>query len=60
MKASRTTTAVLALAVSAAALAAGAVAGDSHGGFKTTQPSMLTGVASGSTVTPLDLQGQPK
>ena len=53
MKASRTTTAVLALAVSAAALAAGAVAGDSHGGFKTTQPSMLTGVASGSTVTPL-------
>ena len=42
MKASRTTTAVLALAVSAAALAAGAVAGDSHGGFKTTQPSMLT------------------
>ena len=39
--------------VSALAIASGALAGDNDSGFKTSHPSMLTGVASGSTVTPI-------
>jgi hypothetical protein len=37
----------------ATALTAGALAGANDSGFKTSQPAMLTGVAQGSTVTPI-------
>jgi hypothetical protein len=56
MNASRRGLTVLALAAAGAVLSAGAIAGDMHqkqDGFKTTQASMLTPVAPGSTATPL-------
>ncbi len=53
MKVSRRALTVGALAATAAVLTAGAIAGDKDSGFKTAQPSMITPVALGSTVTPL-------